>query len=144
MPAFASVLIVASRAARELPDGLLLGGALLIALLGLPVLLAAQGAAVAALGIAVTGAGIGAMFPLTSSLHVASRPTSADTSMGEVLSVAALGQIFGPLAAGVLAQAADLRIGLVVLPALVGLGLVGLAAHARGWPSSGRGRHARV
>jgi MFS family permease len=123
--------VLASRAARRLPDAVLLGTALFTALLGLPLLLGAQGAAVATIGIAVTGAGIGAMFPLTSSLHVASSAANADTSMGEVLAVAALGQIAGPLAAGIIAQAAGLRTGLLVLPALAVLGLVGLAAHRR-------------
>ena len=123
---------IASRAARRVPDAILLGAALVIALLGLPLLLDAHGAAVAATGIVVAGAGIGAMFPLTSSLHVASSAANADTSVGEVISVAALGQIAGPLAAGIIAQSAGLRTGLLVLPALAVLGLIGLAAHGRG------------
>ena len=122
---------IASRAARRVPDAILLGAALVIALLGLPLLLDAHGAAVAAIGIVVAGAGIGAMFPLTSSLHVASSAANADTSVGEVISVAALGQMAGPLAAGIVAQAAGLRTGLLVLPALAVLGLIGLAAHGR-------------
>ena len=122
---------IASRAARRVPDAILLGAALVLTLLGLPLLLEAHGGAVAATGIVVAGAGIGAMFPLTSSLHVASSAANSDTSVGEVISVAALGQIAGPLAAGIIAQAAGLRTGLLVLPALAVLGLVGLAAHGR-------------
>jgi fucose permease len=122
---------IASRAARRVPDAILLGAALVTALLGLPLLLDAHDAAVAAIGIVVAGAGIGAMFPLTSSLHVASSAANADTSVGEVISVAAVGQIAGPLAAGIIAQAAGLRTGLLVLPVLAVLGLIGLAAHQR-------------
>jgi MFS family permease len=123
--------VVASRAARRLPDATVLAGALLLALAGLPLLLAAQTPWLAVWGIVLAGGGIGAMFPLTSSLHVASTGTTADSSVGEVLTVAALGQIVGPLAVGAIAQVSDLRLGLIVLPALTLLGLAGLGAHLR-------------
>jgi fucose permease len=123
--------VVASRAARRLPDAAVLGAALLLALAGLPLLLAAHSAWVAGGGVVLAGVGIGAMFPLTSSLHVASTGTQSDTSVGEVLAVAAFGQITGPLAAGALAQVTDLRLGLLVLPALTVLGLAALSAHGR-------------
>jgi MFS family permease len=123
--------VTASRAARRLPDAVVLGAALLLALVGLPLLLAASSPGVAGIGIALAGIGIGAMFPLTSSLHVASAGRSSDTSVGEVITVASLGQVAGPLAAGILAQASDLRVGLLVLPALTLVGLAGLGAHQR-------------
>jgi MFS family permease len=82
-------------------------------------------------GIVVTGIGMGATFPLTSSLHVQASSISADVAMGQVLAVAAIGQIAGPLAAGVLAQVADLRVGLLVLPVLSAVALVALAEHHR-------------
>jgi fucose permease len=123
--------LLASRAARRVPDTALLLGALMTALLGLPLLLGGHGAAPAAAGILIAGTGIGAMFPVTSSLHVAGSPTDADTSVGEVISVAALGQLIGPLGAGVIAQSAGLRTGLLVLPAFVLLALAALAVHAR-------------
>lgn len=123
--------VTASRAARRLPDAAVLGGALALALIGLPLLLVARSPGLAAIGIALAGIGIGAMFPLTSSLHVASAGRSADSSVAEVITVASLGQIAGPLAAGILAQASDLRVGLLVLPALTLVGLAGLGAHQR-------------
>jgi predicted MFS family arabinose efflux permease len=67
--------LLASRLARRATTGRLLGASLILALVGLPIMLAARGAAVAAVGIALTGIAltgiaIGAMFPLTSSMHV--------------------------------------------------------------------------
>jgi MFS family permease len=74
---------------------------------------------VAGVGLAVTGIGIGGTFPLASALHVAASPRTADQALGEILTVAGVGQILGPLLAGALAQGAGLRVGLVLLPALV-------------------------
>jgi hypothetical protein len=45
------------------------------------------------IGIVLTGAGIGALFPLTSSLHVQATGGTADSALGEILSVAAIGQM---------------------------------------------------
>ena len=100
-------------------------------MVGAPLLLLAHGPALAIAGIVVTGIGMGATFPLTSSLHVQASSISADAAMGQVLAVAAIGQIAGPLATGVLAQMADLRVGLLVLPALSALALVAFAQHRR-------------
>jgi fucose permease len=131
--------VAASRAARHRPDATLLAIALASTLIGTPLLIAAHSLVLATVGIAVAGAGIGAMFPLTSSLHVASTPVRADTAVGEVLTIAALGQLAGPLGAGAVAQADGLRTGLIVLPALCLLGLVALLAHRRASASAARG-----
>lgn len=61
-------------------------------MLGLHVVLIATDPPVAAGGIVVAGIGIGAMFPLTSALHVKASPLSADSALGQVLAVAAPGQ----------------------------------------------------
>ena len=58
------------------------------------------------------------MFPLTSALHVKASALSADGAVGQVLTFAAPGQLAGPLIAGAIAQAAGLRAGLLILPAL--------------------------
>jgi fucose permease len=110
--------LLASRLARRADPERLLAAALATALIGLPILLAAHGGLAAALGIAVAGVGIGATFPLTSAIHVKASSRSADTALGEVLSVASLGQIAGPLAVGAIGQATSLRAGLVILPVL--------------------------
>ena len=109
----------------------LLAAALGAVLAGLPFLLAATGATAAVGGIVLTGAGIGALFPLTSSLHVQASGHTADTALGEILTIAALGEIVGPLLAGAIAQATSLRAGLVVLPALTLLAAAGLTVHRR-------------
>ncbi|MGI8413519.1 MAG: hypothetical protein ACR2LV_08905 [Solirubrobacteraceae bacterium] len=53
--------LLASRLARHITSERLLGASLIVSLAGLPILLAADDAAVAIVGIAVTGVGIGAM-----------------------------------------------------------------------------------
>ncbi len=111
--------LVASRLARRVEADRLLGFALLTAMLGLPILIAAHAVGPATLGFVITGVGIGALFPLTSSLHVGRSPHGADAALGQVLIVAAFGQTFGPLAVAGLAQVTSLRAGFLVLPALV-------------------------
>lgn len=69
-------------------------------LASLPIVLAATDIAVAIVGIAITGIGIGAMFPLTSSVHVKASRRSADSALGQVLAVASLGRLAGPLGRG--------------------------------------------
>jgi MFS family permease len=123
--------LLASRLARRVSAERLLLVALGTALLGLPVLLTATGAPIAAVGIVVTGTGIGAMFPLTSALHIKASPRSADSAVGQVLAVASVGQLAGPLAAGAIAQATDLRTGLLVLPVLTLIAAAGLSDHRR-------------
>ncbi len=123
--------LLASRLARRATTERLLGAALILALVGLPILLAASSAAVAAVGIALTGIAIGAMFPLTSSMHVGVSPRNADGAIGQVLGVASIGQVLGPLAVAGIAQAAGLRVGLFILPGLVALAASGLGGHHR-------------
>lgn len=121
--------LLASRLARGIPPERLLAAALSTALLGLPVLLLATDVPFAAVGIAVAGVGIGAMFPLTSALHVSSSAHGADSALGQILAVASLGQLAGPLTAGAVAQAAGLRAGLIILPALTLVAAGGLYRH---------------
>lgn len=111
--------LLASRLARRVEAERLLLLALATAMAGLPILIAAQAAGPATLGFVVSGMGIGALFPLTSSLHVGRSPRGADAALGQVLVVAACGQTFGPLAVAAIAQLTTLRAGLLILPALV-------------------------
>lgn len=123
--------LLASRLARRIAADRLLALALGTAAVGLPILLTATSAATATLGFLITGLGIGAMFPLTSSLHVGESPRDADGALGQVLVVAAFGQTFGPLTVAVIAQSASLRVGLLTLPALVLLAAAALAVYER-------------
>lgn len=121
--------LLASRLARHLPTDRVLAAAILAGLAGMPFLLTATSAATAAFGLAVTGAGIGATFPLASSMHVAASQRSADNALGGILTTAALGQILGPLMVAAIAQTAGLRLGLLTLPALAVLAAVTLVRH---------------
>ncbi len=123
--------VIASRLARTHAPEHLLFAAIGFVLAGLPCLLAATSATAAVPGIALVGTGIGALFPLTSSLHVQASGHTADSALGEVLTIAALGQIAGPLLVGSIAQASSLRAGLLVLPAFTMLAAAGLTAHQR-------------
>ena len=110
---------LASRIARRLPTPGTLWLCLATALAGIPLLLSASNIAVAGVGLAVTGIGIGGTFPLASSLHLEASRRTADRALGQTLAVAGIGQIAGPLAAGAIAQAATLRLGLLVVPGLI-------------------------
>jgi MFS family permease len=111
--------LLASRLARRVEPARLVAIALLTALVGLPILIASHAAGPATLGFVITGMGIGALFPLTSSLHVGRSRRTADAALGQILVVAAFGQTFGPLAIAAIAQVTSLRAGFLVLPALV-------------------------
>jgi MFS family permease len=123
--------LLVSRLARDITPERLLFGALGSVLIGLPCLLAATSTTAAVPGIFLTGAGIGALFPLTSSLHIQASGHSSDSALGEILTVAAFGEIGGPLFAATIAQGSSLRAGLFVLPALTLLAAGGLTAHQR-------------
>lgn len=127
--------LVASRLGHHTTTTCLLAASIGVGLAGLPILLAATDAAAAGLGLALVGAGIGVTFPLTSSLHIAASSHSADTAVGQVLTVAAIGQILGPLAVAGIAQAAGLRVGLLILPALALLAVGALARHHANTPA---------
>jgi fucose permease len=124
--------VVVSRLARRSPATRLLAGLLGVATAGLPVLLLAGDTVVAAVGIALVGAGIGGMFPLASSRHVGAGSRGSDHALGQVLFAASVGQVLGPLLVGVLAQGLGLRIGLCVLPALVLVAALALRADRSG------------
>jgi MFS family permease len=123
--------VLASRLAQRFRVEPVLAGALAVVLLGLPILLTAQNAVTAEVGLAIAGVGIAATFPLTSALHVATSRHGADAAMGQVLAIASVGQMCGPLVVAVLAQVSNLRVGLI---ALVGFTL--LAAGGLRWQVS--------
>lgn len=111
--------LAASRFARRFQTVTVLRLAFATTLVGTPVLLGAGNTIVAAVGLSITGVGIGAMFPLASALHVGASRRSADQAMGQVIAIAGFGVITGPVLAGAIAEGAGLRAGLSALPALV-------------------------
>jgi MFS family permease len=124
--------LLASRLARRVASVPLLTAALTVAMVAMPILLTAHDATMAVVGLAVAGTGIGATFPLASALLLGGSALTADEALGEILTIAGIGEIVGPVFAGALAQATSLRIGLLTLPALIVLGAAGLRITARG------------
>lgn len=62
-------------------------------------------------------------------LHVGASLRNADSAIGQVLVIAAIGEILGPLTVGAIAQAAGLRTGLEFAPLFLVLAGVGLARY---------------
>ncbi len=118
--------VATSRLARRVATRRLTVIALLVVVLGAPALLSADQPWLVIVGIVVTGAGTGALFPLASALHVQASPRGADGALGQTLTVAAVGQVIGPLGAGALAQIADLRVGLLLVPGFAVLAALSL------------------
>jgi MFS family permease len=108
--------VVTSRLARRISPRPLIVGALLVVVLGTPALLSDGVPWLVIIGILVTGAGTGATFPLASALHIQASPRNADGALGQTLTIASLAQICGPLGAGVVAELADLRLALLLVP----------------------------
>lgn len=121
--------LLASRLAHRFGADVLLAGAIGLALLGMPVLLLAGNAVTAGIGLALVGTGGGAMFPLTSSLHVGASPRGADAAIGQVLAAASIGLILGPVIVAGVAELANLRAGLVSLVVYALIAATGLHRH---------------
>ena len=98
----------------------------------MPLLLAGHAVGLTLAGVVVTAAGIGALFPLASSLHVVASRRTADRAIGQVLVIAAIGQIVGPVTVAVIAQPTSLHVGMLILPAFVLLAAAALVAYLRG------------
>jgi predicted MFS family arabinose efflux permease len=121
--------LTASRLARQMTARRLLLTSLAVAFAGLALLLIASGTATTAAAVAITGLGIGATFPLTSSLHVETSGATSTAAVGQVMAAAAIGQLGGPLAVGAIAEYTSLRVGLVLLPVLTLLAVAALGRH---------------
>jgi fucose permease len=119
----------ASRLARRMTTEQLLAIFLAVACCGLPPLLAANGAAVATVAVAIAGLGIGASFPLSSSLHVGTSDRPSTVAVGQVMASASAGQLAGPLAIGAIAETTSLRTGLILLLLLTLLAAAALLRH---------------
>jgi fucose permease len=131
---FAAMLVgrlAASQLARRIPAEALLAGSLVCTLAGLLILLPAPNGVAAAIAVSVVGVGLGPTFPLTSAVHVAVKPASATAAMSDVLAIAAVGQIIGPLLVGAIAAVSSLRAGLLITPAVALAALAALQLQRR-------------
>lgn len=72
-----------------------------------------------------------AVSDLYPSLHIEVSRRRADGALGQTLATVSIGQLPGPPAVGVIAQAASLRAGLLTLPALTLLAAFALALTPR-------------
>lgn len=125
----------ASRLARRMTTERLLAISLAVAFCGLLPLLATDRAAVAAVAVAIAGLGIGASFPLSSSLHLGTSDRTSTVTVGQVMATASVGQLAGPLAVGAIAEITSLRTGLIVLPLLTLLAAATLIRHVHAHPA---------
>lgn len=123
--------VIASRMARHLSAERLLGLSILVAACGTPLILAAHGPILAGLGIAVMSLGMGPTYPLTSSIHVGASGSGATGAVSQMVMTSAVGQISGPLIAGLIAGAMGLRVSLAIMPLLLLVAGIALWQHSR-------------
>lgn len=100
---------------------------LVVTAVGFALLWGSTGRVPSAVGYAVTGVGVAAMFPLNIALIVAAAPERSGQAVSASLLVAALADLVAPLALGVLADVTDIRSAFVVVP----IGLIGAAVLLR-------------
>jgi fucose permease len=122
--------LLTSRLARHFSARSVLIGALFAVVTALPLLLATASAAVATLGLVLTGAATGALFPLASALVLAAAGRASTRASGTIMLLAAIAVLAAPLAVGGLAELVGLRTALVCAAALP-ITTVGLVLSAR-------------
>jgi predicted MFS family arabinose efflux permease len=130
-----------SRLARRHAPQRLLAVALVVTAAGFAVLWPAATPAQALLGLAVTGVGLGNLFPLALSFTVGLAPDRAQLASGRAVLATSAAVLLAPLTVGALADATSLSAALAVVPVALGLAALGLTAALR--VSGGRGRAAR-
>jgi fucose permease len=108
----------------------LLAAALLVAAAGF-VLYWLAPAVVSVAGLFVTGAGVSLLYPLTLALGIEAAGGRTDAAAARAAFAAGLAIAIAPFALGALADAAGLQAAYVIVPALLGLGVVALAAARR-------------
>ncbi|MBA3615320.1 MAG: MFS transporter [Rubrobacteraceae bacterium] len=133
---FAAMLVgrvASSRLARTLPPAVLLAATLFAALLGFPLFWFSPGIIFTLVGLAITGLGIGGVYPLGVSAAIASAPSNTDAAAAR-LAVGGGGAILvAPFVLGALAD----RVGIgtafgIVVPMLLSALALALVAGRRG------------
>jgi fucose permease len=123
--------VLGSRLARRTVPESLLAWAVGMAFLGFVVLWTSTSPAQAALGLAVLGAGVGNLFPMTLSAAVAAAPGRAGQASGRAVATSSAAVLLAPLAIGTIADSTSLKAALCVVPALLGLAGAGLVVLSR-------------
>lgn len=111
--------VASSALARRYPPALLLIGTMAIALAGVLLLRAASGSAPLLLGIAVSGLGIGSLFPMALSVATATAPDLAAAASARMTLAGGLAILLAPLALGGLADQIGLAGAFAIVPALL-------------------------
>lgn len=132
--------VVGGRLARRLPGGRLLAGALGIAAGGFVCFWLLPPAAAVA-GLAVTGAGVALLYPVTLALALEASQGRTDAASARAAFASGFAIALAPFALGALADASGLRAAYGIVPALLATGAIVLAVALRTRPSPApRGR----
>ncbi len=140
--------VVGSRLARRHDPTVLLGLALVVALVGFGVMWPSASPAQALAGLALLGVGLGNLFPMGVSVAVGLAPEQAGSASGRAVAVASLAVLLAPLLVGTVADTTSLKAALTVVPLLLALAAAGLVVVRRqAWrstdPADGRVLDAR-
>ena len=109
----------------------LLGAALAVAAAGFTIFWLVPPSAVAVVGLALTGAGVSLLYPLTLALGIAAAGGRTDSAAARAAFAAGIAVAVAPFALGGLADVSDLQVAYAIVPVLLGLGAVALAAARR-------------
>jgi fucose permease len=131
---FAGVLIgrtAGSALARRFPAHRLLAGALVLTAAGFAVMWPATSELSAAAGLLILGLGLGNLFPLGLSITVGLAPGHAQLASSRAVLVTSSAVLIAPLTVGALADATSITAALGVIPVMLALAALGLAAVTR-------------
>ncbi len=120
-----------SRLARRFPTQRLLAAALVVTAGGFAVLWPAATPGQALAGLALTGLGLGNLFPLALSFTVGLAPDRAQLASGRAVLVTSAAVLVAPLVVGALADATSLTAALGAVPVTLALAAAGLATAIR-------------
>jgi fucose permease len=85
----------------------------------------------AVFGLAVTGAGVSLLYPLTLALGIGAAGGRTDAASARAAFAAGIAIALAPFALGGLADVSDLQVAYGIVPVLLGLGAIALAAARR-------------
>jgi predicted MFS family arabinose efflux permease len=117
--------------ARRHPPHRLLAVALVVTAAGFCVFWSAGSPVQALLGLAVTGLGLGNLFPLALAFTVGLAPDRAQLASGRAVLATSAAVLLAPLSVGELADATSLAAALTVVPVVLALAAVGLTVARR-------------
>jgi fucose permease len=120
-----------SRLARRFETQRLLAAALAVTALGFAVLWPAASPGQAVAGLALTGLGLGNLFPLALSFTVGLAPERAQLASGRAVLVTSAAVLVAPLVVGALADATSLTAALGAVPVALALAAAGLTLALR-------------